>query len=441
MTSNGNIDVNYKNKKRYNTAKYPIRQPLFFVGLIWLLSKIMLIGKKYKVDKINMEGLKPPYMVLSNHMYFVDFELAAMATFPHRVNNVVALDGFYRRPWLMELIGAIGTRKFTADLHLVKSIYKVLKRGDVLCMYPEARYSPCGITSYMPDSLGMLVKRCKVPVVAIVHHGNYLHSPFWNFRKKRKVPLYTTATKILTPEDIEKMSADEINAALRAALTYDDYAYQKENGILIKEKYRAEGLHKILYQCPHCLTESKMSSEGAEIFCTECGKRWTLGEDGTLSANDGETEFERVPDWFLWEREQVKAQIERGEYSFEDEVDVYSQPRCWKFDHLGKARVSHDSKNGFVLEGEYNGEKYRVHRSPLDNNSLHIEYDWCYVLPFDCFDLSTENDSFFCYPKKQNVITKLGFATEIIYERSMNEVLEARARAKREKALAKEKQI
>ena len=441
MTSNGNIDVNYKNKKRYNTAKYPIRQPLFFVGLIWLLSKIMLIGKKYKVEKINMEGLKPPYMVLSNHMHFVDFELAAMATFPHRVNNVVALDGFYRRPWLMEFIGAIGTRKFTADLHLVKSIYKVLKRGDVLCMYPEARYSPCGITSYMPDSLGMLVKRCKVPVVAIVHHGNYLHSPFWNFRKKRKVPLYTTATKILTTEDIEKMSADEINAALRAALTYDDYAYQKENGILIKEKYRAEGLHKILYQCPHCLTESKMSSEGAEIFCTECGKRWTLGEDGTLSANEGETEFERVPDWFLWEREQVKAQIERGEYFFEDEVDVYSQPRCWKFDHLGKARVSHDSKNGFVLEGKYNGEKYRVHRSPLDNNSLHIEYDWCYVLPFDCFDLSTENDSFFCYPEKQNVITKLGFATEIIYERSMNEVLEARARAKREKALAKEKQI
>ena len=437
MTSSeniGNIEVNYKNKKRYNTAKYPIRQPLFFVGLIWLLSKIMLIGKKYKVEKINMEGLKPPYMVLSNHMYFIDFELAAMATFPHRVNNVVALDGFYRRPWLMELIGAIGTRKFTADLHLVKSIYKVLRRGDVLCMYPEARYSPCGVTSYMPDSLGMLVKRCKVPVVAIVHRGNYLHSPFWNFRQKRKVPLHTTATKILDPEDIAKMSADQINAVLREALTYDDYAYQKENGILIKEKYRAEGMHKILYQCPHCLAESKMSSEGAEIFCTECGKRWTLGEDGTLRANEGETEFERVPDWFMWEREQVKAQIERGEYSFEDEVDVYSQPRCWRFDHLGKARVSQNAEQGFVLEGEFNGAPYRIHRAPLENNSLHVEYDWCYVKPFDCFDLSTDNDSFFCYPTKQNVITKLAFATEIIYEQSAAKLAESRANKNRVKA-------
>ena len=132
MLNNGNVDVNYKNKKRYKTAKYPIRQPYFFVWLIWLLSKILLIGKKYKVEKINMEGLKPPYMILSNHMYFIDFELAAMVTTPHRVNNVVNLDGYYRRPWLMELIGAIGTRKFTMDLHLIKSIRKCLDRGDVL---------------------------------------------------------------------------------------------------------------------------------------------------------------------------------------------------------------------------------------------------------------------------------------------------------------------
>ena len=43
-------EVNYKNQKRYKTAKYPIRQPIFFVWLIWILSKILLIGKKYKVS-------------------------------------------------------------------------------------------------------------------------------------------------------------------------------------------------------------------------------------------------------------------------------------------------------------------------------------------------------------------------------------------------------
>ena len=413
-----NTEVNYKNPKRYNTAKYPIRQPRFFTGLIWLLSKILLADKKYKVEKINMEGLKPPYIVLSNHMHFVDFELGAMATFPHRVNNVVSIDGYYRRPPLMELIGAIATRKYTMDLHLIKSIRKVLQRGDVLCMYPEARYTPAGFTCYIPETVGMLVKRNKVPVVAIVHHGNYLHSPFWDFRKKRRVPLNTTATQILTAEDIEKMSAEEINEAIKTALTYDDYKYQKENRILIKEDYRAEGLHKILYQCPHCMTESEMDSKGTEIFCTHCGKRWELQEDGDLRALEGETEFVRVPDWYLWEREQVEKQINEGSYSFEDEVDVYSLPRCWKFESLGKGKVVHDPEEGFILTGEYRGEQYRIQRTPIQTNSLHVEYDYCYIKPLDCFDISTENDSFYCYPKtRRNVITKLAFATEILYER------------------------
>ena len=416
-----NKDVNYKNPKKYKTAKYPIRQPLFFVGLIWLLSKIMLTGKKYKVEKINMEGLKPPYMILSNHMCFCDFELLAMGTFPHRINNVVNIDGYYKRPWLLELIGAICTRKFTMDMHLIKSIHKVLERGDVLCMYPEARYSPAGINSYLPDSLGMLVKRSGVPIVTVLHRGNYLHAPFWNFRKKRKVPMHTTITKLLTPEDLERMSVDEINAALREALTYNDYEYQKQNGILVKEPFRAEGMHKILYKCPECSSEGKMSSEGAEIFCTECGKRWTLGEDGTLCANEGETRFDNVPDWFLWERDEVAAEIERGEYSFSDEVDVHSMPRCWKFEPLGKATLTHTEKEGFVLEGHYRGEDYRIQRMPLQTNSLHVEYDFPHIKPFDCVDISTESDSFYCFPTKENVVTKLAFATEIVYERALAE--------------------
>ena len=410
-----NIDVNYKNPKKYKTAKYPIRQPRYLTWLIQVLSKMMLIGKEHKIEKINVEGLKPPYLLLSNHMSFVDFEMVSLCTYPHKVNNVVNIDGFYMRAWLLEWIGAICTRKFTTDLHLIKSIRKVLERGDVLCMYPEARYSPAGTTSYLPESLGMLVKRCKVPVVIALHHGNYLHSPFWNFRKKRKVPLYTTFTKIWDPEDLEKLSVEEINAGIKEALTYDDYKYQKDNCILITEPYRAEGLNKILYQCPSCKTEHKMSSEGAEIFCEECGKRWYLNEDGTLKALEGETEFSHIPDWFEWEREQVRAEVESGNYSFEDDVEVYSLPRCYKYEPLGFGKLTHDPEQGFILTGHYRGKDYRIQRTPLQTNSLHVEYDFLRIKPFDLVDISTEDDSFYCYTTKRDVITKLAFATEEIY--------------------------
>lgn len=234
------IEVNYKNKRRYKTAKYPLWQRGFWTWLIWLLSKLALLGKDYKIEKIGMENLKPPYLLLSNHMHFIDFELTAMASHPHSVSNVVSIDGYVVKWFLLEWIGAIATRKFTTDIHLVKSIRKVLSRGDVLAMYPEARYTPCGTLAFLPDSLGKLIKMNKVPVVAVVHHGNHLYAPFWNFRSKRKVPFYSTYKKILTPEQIEDMSVEQINELLKKELSYDEYRYQKENGILIPEKDRAE---------------------------------------------------------------------------------------------------------------------------------------------------------------------------------------------------------
>lgn len=412
------IEVNYKNKKRYKTARYPMHQGKFWTWLIWVLSKIALLGKDYKVEQIGTEDLKPPYMMLSNHMHFIDFELAAMATYPHPVSNVVSIDGYVIKFFLLEWIGAIATRKFTTDLHLVKSIRKVLQRGDILAMYPEARYSPCGTTAFMPDSLGKLIKMNKVPVVAVVHHGNHLYAPFWNFRNKRKVPFYTTFKKILTPEQIAEMSVEEINALLRKELSYDEYRYQKDHGILVREPYRAEGLHKVLYQCPHCMAESKMDSKGAELFCTACGKRWLWQEDGYLKAVEGETEFDHIPDWFDWQRAQVKKQIEEGTYHFSEEVEVYSLPRVYRYIPLGKAKLTHDPEKGFILGGHYRGQDYYINRQCAQTNSLHVEYDFGPLGKRDCLDISTENDSFYCIPKSENVITKLAFATEELYLRS-----------------------
>jgi AcrR family transcriptional regulator len=117
----------------------------------------------------------------------------------------------------------------------------------------------------------------------------------------------------------------------------------------------------------------------------------------------------------------LNREVESGEYHYEDEVDNYSLPRTWKFEKLGKAKLIHDIEEGFILEGEYRGEKYRIQRKPLQINSLHVEYDYFRIRRADCIDISTENDSFYCYPSKQNVITKLAFATESIYQKSLRE--------------------
>ena len=87
-----------------------------------------------------------------------------------------------------------------------------------------------------------------------------------------------------------------------------------------------------------------------------------------------------------------------------------------KFEALGKGKLTHDSQNGYLLEGFYNGEPYRIRRAASEMYGVHIEYDYCYVKPFDCIDISTEKDSFYCYPTKPNVVTKLSLATEEIFK-------------------------
>ena len=357
--------------------------------------------------------------MLSNHMHFIDFELAAMGTWPYPVSNVVSIDGYVIKGFLLEWIGAIATRKFTTDVHLVKSIRHVLKRGDVLGLYPEARYSPCGTLAFLPDSIGKLVKMNKVPVVAVVHRGNHLYAPFWNYRAKKKVPMHTTLKQILTAEQVEQLSVGEINRIVRRELSYDDYQYQKDNGIRITEPFRAEGLHKVLYQCPHCGKEFTIDSKGAELFCTACGKRWLWQEDGYLKALEGETEFDHIPDWFRWQRQQVSAEIHRGEYFFSEDVEVYSLPRTTRYMPLGKAKLTHDPEKGFVLEGHYRGADYYINRQPAQTNSLHVEYDFGPIEKnCDYVDISTENDSFYCKISHPGKVTKLGFATEELYLRS-----------------------
>lgn len=415
------IEVNYKNKKKYKINKYPIRQPIYLTALIWILSKFTLIGKKYKIEKINFDKINGPAMILSNHMSFLDFELLAMGTGLKRINNVVNLDGFYHRAWLLEWIGAIPTRKFAADLFLIKSIKKVLSRNDILCMYPEARYSPCGVLSFIPDSVAQLIKKMNVDIYVVIHRGNHLNSPFWNFRKKRKVPFHTTIKKILTAEDIKNLTKEEIYNRLINEFQYDEYKYQLDNNILIKEKYRAENLNRILYKCPHCKSEH-MASKDDLIWCEECNKKWRLNENGTLSSLDGNDIFTHIPDWFNWERIMVEEEINNNEYNYIDDCDVFSLPRANKFIKLGKARITHDPINGFIINGNYRNADYYINRSPLQINSLHVEYEYFRIRRADCFVINTENDSFFCYPSKENIITKLAFATEIIYQNKLKSI-------------------
>lgn len=398
--------------KRFDMKKPCSRMHL--KPIIWLLSFPAVIAHKNQLTKINMEGIKPPYILLCNHNAFMDFKVATKATFPHSANYVVAIDGFLKREWLLRLIGCICKRKFTNDTVLIRQLKTVTNRGDIAAIYPEARYSLCGTTALLPDSLGKLCKLLRVPVVSLICHGHHINSPFWALPDRGVKHTEATMTCLFTKEQLENASLGEINEAIQKAFDYDDYKWQKEKNIHIKYKKRAEGLHKVLYQCAACKTEYQMETEGTFLRCKCCGKEWEMNELGELQATNGETEFSHIPDWYEWERKNVRAEIEAGTYEFKCKAHVNDMPKD-RYIPLGKAELTHNMQ-GFTLCGNYNGEPYEIKWDPRSLYSCHIEYEYLGKYG-DCVDLNTLQDTFYIYPENCDFsVTKISLATEEMWK-------------------------
>jgi len=251
--------------------------------------------------------------------------------------------------------------------------------------------------------------------VTMIMHGHHINSPFWNTGNRKVKPVESEMKLLFTQEETQSLSVDEINDRIAGAFQYDEFAWQKDRGIKVANKKRAEGLHKVLYQCPACKIEFKMVSKGTSLSCGSCGKAWEMSELGELSAQTGETEFSHIPDWYEWERDNVKKEVQDGTYSFESKVRVESLPNDKRFIVFEeRGNLTHDM-NGFRITGSLNGEHYDVKWPVKTIYSCHIEYD--YMGRGDCIDLNTSDDTLYLFPEESDYsITKISLATEELYK-------------------------
>jgi len=404
------------NFERFDMSKPPISTRWYLRPITWIISFPSIIGHRTRIIKEGMDGIKPPFLLLCNHNAFNDFKVATIAMFPHKANYVVAIDGFIGREWLLRNVGCICKRKFTNDVNLIRQLRRTLDRGDIAVIYPEARYSLCGTTAVLPEALGKLCKLLKVPVATLICHGHHANSPFWNLDSRGIKPTKADYKLLFTSEQVAQLSTDELNRGIVDAFQYDDFAWMRENGITTKYDKRAQGLHKVLYQCPACGTEHEMTSEGNYLTCNHCGKSWFVDNSHTLQAQSGETEFSHIPDWYEWERANVRAEIASGRYdSGSLPVLVRSLPNAKKFITLGEGTLRHDM-NGFHVRGtDKQGNEFEMEKTVPSLYSCHIEYE--YLGKFgDCVDLNTLEDTWYIYPHGCKFsVTKMALATEELY--------------------------
>ena len=413
--------VKMKKVSHYNFKVKPKKPNRLLMGIAKSVAAYPVLKKRnFVCEKVNMEGIKPPYFLLANHASEMDFRILFGVIRPMNMNYVVAIDAMHDNTiTLMRMAGGIAKRKFIKDVVLIKHMkYCTEHYKNPVCIYPEARYSFDGTRSFITPAVGKMAKYLGIPVVVLLSYGNFICNPQWNKDKFRPTPLKGKLVCVATAEEVEALTAEQINERILNNFEYDDFKYQFDNKIKIDFPERARGLHSILYQCCECGREHEMYSQGTVLECRHCGKKWEMTEYGRLRATDGETRFEHIPDWFKWERENVRREVESGEYCFEDEIEVHTLPKN-KYYAQGKGKFRQDATDTYFCCTAY-GEPFEMRLAPSELESVHIEFNYRdrkkKKFFGDCLDISTRNDSYWLHPvNKRDVIMKISFATEELY--------------------------
>ena len=398
----------------------PKKPSMFWRTLVRCIAPLGMGGCKvdYVTEGIDQIPLDQPCLILMNHTCFADMPIACKLLYPRPFNIVASNDGFIGfwglMGWAMRQLGAFSTQKFVTDIRLVQDIeYCFKKLNSSVLMYPEASYSFDGTATTLPRKMGVLLKKYDVPVIMIETSELYLRNPLYNELQLRKnANAKVRAYVLFSQEEVRTKSVKELSDGVDAAFGFDHFKWQKENGLEIHDEFRADGLHRILYKCAHCGAEGKTEGKGTTLTCHHCGKQYTLTPIGQLEALEGETEISHIPDWYRWEREQVKQEILDGTYNLDTDVDIAMQVDFKAIYKVGEGHLTHD-RNGFHLTGCDGKLDYT--QKPQSCYSLYADYYWYEMA--DCVCIGDNEVHYFCFPKKEGVsVAKLRLATEELYK-------------------------
>ena len=393
----------------------PLKPSIFFRTLLKLLSSADLKATNFHCRSIGMErlGADEPCLILMNHSSFIDLKIASTILYPRPFNIVCTSDGFVGKEWLMRHLGCIPTQKFVSDLGLVRDmVYTVKELHSSVLMYPEASYSFDGTATPLPESIGKCVKMLGVPLVMIRTYGAFARDPLYNGLQLRKVDVSADMEYLLSPQEIAKASTAEINALLAERFSFDNFRDQQEQQIRITEPFRADGLNRVLYKCPHCGNEGAMTGKGTTLTCNSCGKTYLLTETGFLEAQEGETEFSHIPDWYRWERSCVRQELLDGSYRLDIPVRICMLVDSRSIYRVGEGRLIH-TREGFHLSGWEGRLDHR--QKPTSSYSLYSDYFWYELGDMIC--IGNSKALYYCFPTgQQDVVAKTRLAAEELYK-------------------------
>ena len=239
-----------------------------------------------------------------------------------------------------------------------------------------------GHTLPVTSGTAELIKKLGIDLYAWKADGAYLTFPKWRDKGDARCgKIHASVKLLLTADEVKSKDVSEIQAITDEAILHDDE--KSMQGVEYKCNDIARGVNKILYKCPECLSEGKITAGEGHIRC-ECGFDATL--DSTYKLHGAP--FGSINEWFEWQQNSID--IEKETIS-------------------SKARLGCCGADGFMDSNAGNGEIYLDKNVFKLSGTLHgKEVDFTVpterigafpVTPGDHFDIYHDGELIYVYPE------------------------------------------
>lgn len=304
---------------------------VYYAVLALIVKVLDFIVNAHFTYKAKPGKEKGPFLMIANHASRNDFLFTAPACYPRKLNYVVGYNEFYRFPLgvFLKISQAIPKKNFTPDIHAIKEIKKVIKRGGAICILPEGMNSITGMQQPVVPGGAKLIKQLGVPVYYSKISGGYMtYTKHCNDQKRGRCEVVVDC--MFTPEELINLSIDEIEDRMNRLLAHDDYIWNKEKQISFgnDKTDMAYHLDTLLYRCPKCGSLYEMETSFNEISCKKCGNRIGIDNKYNIFPKDENSVCpDLVTDWTLMEREWAKEEIKKENFSFTEKMKIGTLPK------------------------------------------------------------------------------------------------------------------
>ena len=216
-------------------------------------------------------------------------------------------------PLIKYLVAPIPKSKSLHDAAAMMGVFRVIREGGAVGIFPEGNRTVSGGQWEMTDAIAKLAKALKVPLVIYNICGGYGTDPRWG-HSIRKGRAAGGVKRIVSAEELAALSNEQLFDLIKKELEVND----AESGVSFRGRRRAEFIERALYTCPVCRKVSGIVSHKYKFKCKYCNTASTYTKK--LSLSPAVAGFDKISDWYEWEREEIVKAVAEGARVGDDNI-------------------------------------------------------------------------------------------------------------------------